>query len=129
MARTVESIMSQKEIILNEEINDVTVSAYKTDDAQELIVLIEGSIDSYNAQEFEAALKKLLEAGHANIIFGCAKLNYISSMGIGVFMNFLTAVKRKNGSILFAEVQAPVKKVFDNLGFSMFFTFKDKIEA
>jgi anti-anti-sigma factor len=119
--------MDQKEIILNEEINELTVSAYKTNAAKELFVLLDGSIDSYNAQDFEALLNKLLESGQAHIVFGCAKLNYISSMGIGVFMNFLTAVKKKEGSLLFAEVQEPVKRVFDNLGFSMFFTFKEKL--
>jgi anti-sigma B factor antagonist len=122
--------MSQREIVLQEEINDLVICASKAEPAaKELVISLDGSIDSYNAQDFETSLKKLTEAGHVNLIFACARLNYISSMGMGVFMNMLSSVKKKNGSILFVEVQEPVKKVFDHLGFSMFFTFKDTLET
>ncbi len=118
--------MNQREIVLQEEISDLVIHASKTDSAaKELIITLNGSIDSYNSQEFETILKKLTDSGHINMVFACAQLNYISSMGMGAFMNLLSALKKKGGSIIFSEVQEPVKRVFDHLGFSMFFTFRE----
>jgi anti-anti-sigma factor len=120
--------MSEQEIVLQEEINDLIVSAYKNDaNDKELIVTLDGAIDTYNSQAFEAALNKLVKMDYLHFVFGCAKLNYISSMGIGVFMNLLDALKKKNGTVVLAEVQELVNKVFDNLGFTIFFEFKERL--
>jgi anti-sigma B factor antagonist len=120
--------MSEPKVILDQTIRDLAVKAYKKDPAGNVIIVLEGAIESYNSNDFEEILKMLVAAGHLNLVFACSKLNYVSSIGIGVFMNLLTTIKKKNGSIVFAEVQEPVARVFDNLGFSVFFTFQDKLE-
>ncbi|RPJ06739.1 MAG: anti-sigma factor antagonist [Spirochaetaceae bacterium] len=120
--------MSDQQIVLQEEINDLVITAYKNNaNDKELIIALDGAIDTYNSQAFEAALNKLLELGHIHLVFSCNKLSYISSMGIGVFLNLLTTVKKRTGSIVFTEMQELVVKVFENLGFSIFFEFKERL--
>jgi anti-sigma B factor antagonist len=119
--------MKREQENMREEIDNLIIDSRRADDpAAELVITLDGSIDSYNSQEFETIMKKLMASWQGVMVFECGLLNYISSMGIGIFMNMLSAVKKTNGSIIFENVQKPVKKVFDNLGFSIFFTFRDK---
>jgi len=119
--------MSEGELILEQSIRDLAVRAYKRP-PDEVVISLDGAIESYNANDFEEILKMIVAAGHLKLVFACAKLTYVSSIGIGVFMNLLTTTKKKNGSMVFAEVPESVARVFDNLGFSVFFTFRDKLD-
>ncbi len=120
--------MSEPKLILEQSIRDLALKAYQKTEGGDVIVDLDGAIESYNANDFEEILKMIVAAGHLKLVFACAKLTYVSSIGIGVFMNLLTAIKKKNGSVVFAEVQESVARVFDNLGFSVFFTFRDKLD-
>jgi anti-sigma B factor antagonist len=119
--------MDISNVILEQSIKDLTLKAYKKQPGDELVVILDGAIESYNSAAFEEILKKLAAEGHLNFVFACAKLSYVSSIGIGIFMNMLSGLKKKNGSIVFAEVPEAVARVFDNLGFSVFFTFRDSV--
>jgi len=117
--------MSENETILEEEIENLSIKAHKND-AQDkgLIIILDGAIDTYNAQLLENILSKLIKDRYINLTFLCSKLNYISSMGIGIFTNLLGTLCKMNGAFIFSEVQEKVYSVFNSLSFVKFFTFK-----
>jgi len=117
--------MNERELVLKEEIDNLIITAYKNDaEANEVIIVLDGAIDTYNSQLFEKFLNDLIKSGYIYFSFLCAKLNYISSMGIGMFINLLANLTKKTGKITFLDVQEKVYNVFNNLGFVKFFNFK-----
>ena len=70
---------------------------------------------------------KILDAGFVNIICNSYNLNYVSSTGIGLFTDFLKLVKEKGGDLVLLSVQPKVYEVFQLLGFSQLFNFKEKL--
>jgi anti-sigma B factor antagonist len=121
------SHMSDPNTNLEENIKNLVIRTRPHETTDELVIGLTGSVESYNAQEFETVLKKIVEQGRLRLVFDCARLDYVSSIGIGVFMNLLSSVKKKNGTVVFAAVPEAVARIFDNLGFTVFFTFREKV--
>jgi anti-sigma B factor antagonist len=63
------------------------------------IITLEGFVDAHTAPQFESAVQTEIEAGRTRIIVDCARLNYISSAGLGVFMSFIEEVRELGGDI------------------------------
>ena len=118
--------MDGMKTIFEGEIENLVIKAIQQNEKENhLMIALSGAIDTYNSQQFEAILNKLIQSEYNNITFSCSMLNYISSMGIGVFMNMLSKLKKINGTITFSKVQDSVYRVFENLGFANFFIFKE----
>jgi len=94
-----------------------------------LIIVLNGYIDTYNANFLQKQIQKVIDAGFTCLIFHCGSLNHISSTGIGSFSAFLKAVKPKGGDLILTSVQPNVQEVFQLLGFSQFFNMKGNLEA
>ena len=92
-----------------------------------LLLSLTGYIDTYNSAYFQNCVQKVIENGFIKLIFHCGNLNYVSSTGIGSFTTFLKAVKPQGGDLILMEIQPKVHEVFQLLGFSQFFIFKDSI--
>lgn len=83
-----------------------------------LVVLsLDGFLDAHTAPQFETALQQELDAGHVQLIVDCAKLTYISSAGLGVFMGFIEEIRERGGDIKICSLIPKVVQVFDILGF------------
>ncbi len=93
-----------------------------------IIVNLNGYVDTYNSNYFQKQIEKIINAGYIRIIFSCYNLNYVSSTGIGYFTDFLKSVKSSGGDVVLVNVQPKVLEVFQLLGFSQFFTFKENIK-
>lgn len=113
----------------NEERDDsLRITLEQPEEAGSCIILyLNGYIDTYNSAFFQKRVAKVVEAGHINLIFNCAALNYVSSTGIGSFTAFLKMVKPKGGDIVLLDIQPKVYEVFQLLGFSQFFNIKDNL--
>jgi anti-anti-sigma factor len=119
--------MSDANYILESSIQNLTVKTRLHDTTDELVIILEGSVESFNAEDFKTLLRKITDGGPARLVFDCTGLTYVSSIGIGVFMDLLSTVKKKNGTVVFAAVPESVARIFDNLGFTVFFTFREKV--
>jgi anti-sigma B factor antagonist len=96
----------------------------------ELSVLsLDGFLDAHTAPEFEKAIQAEIDAGRLKLIVDCAKLTYISSAGLGVFMGFIEEIREKKGDIKICGLSAKVRNVFDLLGFSAIYDIMDDIPA
>ncbi len=99
---------------------------FKIDDVSNcILVVLNGSVDTYNSNYFQKSISKAIDAGFTKLIFNCTALNYVSSTGIGSLTNLLKAVKAKNGDIVLFGVKQKVFDAFRLLGFSQFFNIKN----
>ncbi len=82
---------------------------------------LKGYLDAHTAPELESVIQRLLEAKKFNILVNCRELTYISSAGLGVFMEFIEDVRKNNGDIKLSSMSPKVFNVFDLLGFPLLY--------
>jgi anti-sigma B factor antagonist len=82
------------------------------------VIALEGFVDAHTAPDFEQAIQAEIDAGRVRLIVDCAKLNYISSAGLGVFMSFVEEVRERGGDIKICGLAPKVKSTFEILGFN-----------
>ncbi len=86
------------------------------------VIALEGFLDAHTAPQFEEAIQSEIDAGRRNIVVDCARLLYISSAGLGVFMGFIGELRETGGDIKICGVAAPrVLQLFEVSGFKDLF--------
>jgi anti-sigma B factor antagonist len=85
------------------------------------VLALDGYLDAHTAPQFEKAIQDEFEAGRTQIVVDCARLNYISSAGLGVFMSFIEEIRDAGGDIKLAGIVPKVYQVFEVLGFPALF--------
>lgn len=94
------------------------------------VVSVRGRIDAVTAPEFEKGLSALMTGGDNILVLSLDGLEYISSAGLRSILSIAKQLKAKNGKLLFAGLQGPVKDVFKISGFgSIFSIFETETEA
>ena len=83
-----------------------------------LVVALHGSLDVITSPEAEKALQEQLDKGERSFILDLAKLDYVSSAGIRMFLAFLKRLKAAGGQVRFSGLIKPVRQVFDIAGLS-----------
>ena len=94
-----------------------------------IIVSLDGYLDAHTAPRFEEAIKTELDAGRNRIIVDAAKLTYISSAGLGVFMSFIEEIREQGGDIKICGLTLKVKRTFEILGFQEIFDILDDLPS
>ena len=113
----------------DEKDESLKISLEKLDEVEGgLILHLVGYIDTYNSNYFQKRVEKAVGAGFNRLVFHCGGLNYVSSTGVGSFTAFLKAIKPRGGELVLLEIQPKVYEVFQLLGFSQFFNFKDTLD-
>ena len=86
------------------------------------MVILDGRIDSTNANQFQDDLAPLMEGEHPDIDIDCTKLTYTSSQGLRVFLLLQKSVVSRDGQMVLRNMNPRVKEVFDITGFSNIIT-------
>jgi len=108
--------------------SEFTIDAHEHDKIR--ILSLKGYLDAHTAPQLETSFQKELESGHYKLVINFRDLNYISSAGLGVFMQFIEEVRKHEGDIKLANMSKRVYNVFDLLGFPVLFEiFEDEKEA
>lgn len=81
-------------------------------------VILEGRVDTTNANQFQKDLQPLMEAMNAEIIIDCSKMEYTSSQGLRSFLMLQKSVMAHQGTMKLVDMQPQVKEVFVITGFS-----------
>lgn len=89
------------------------------------ILELDGELDAHTASHLEDSLKSLITEGRRKIVVNFAKLEYISSAGLGVFMAYIEDVRSEGGDIKLTNMSAKVYNVFDLLGFPTLYDILD----
>ncbi len=67
-------------------------------DGENLVIFFDERVDTKNAAEVEAAIKKFAAANPAlNLEFDAENLEYISSVGLRILLKFRKLAKKKSG--------------------------------
>jgi anti-sigma B factor antagonist len=94
-----------------------------------VVLGLDGYLDAHTAPQFERAIETEFSGGHIRIVADCAKLDYISSAGLGVFMSFIEDIRAAGGDIKLCAIVPKVYQVFDVLGFPELFDIVDTVSG
>jgi anti-anti-sigma factor len=87
-----------------------------------------GFINAHTVKHFESALEDLVKIGHYNILLNCARLNYISSAGLGAIMGQIEIIRENGGDIMLSNLGESIFTIFDTLGFTQLYQVFDQEE-
>lgn len=90
-----------------------------------VLLTVRGFLDAHTFEELEKTINDLFEAGIHRLAVDLSGLDYISSAGAGVFIGAIGTAQESDGNIILMRPSPNVKEVFDLLGLSQIFTFKE----
>lgn len=92
------------------------------------VLALTGELDAHTASELEAAFEKCRQDENNKIVVNGARLLYISSAGLGVFLGYIDKIRERGGDIKIAALKPNVYNVFDLLGFPLLFNIVETEE-
>ena len=93
----------------------VTVKRIRRDTA---IVKIDGLVDAFTYSKLQRKLDDLLNNNFLRFGIDCTDLYYMSSVGVGIFINLFSVVNENGGDMVLIRPQGAVKDTLDLLGLS-----------
>ncbi len=94
----------------------------KTQNGSELVIALEGRLDTTTAPQLEAEIKSAIEGINA-LVFDFEKLDYISSAGLRVLLA-TQKIMNKQGTMVIRKVNETINEVFEVTGFSDILTIE-----
>jgi anti-anti-sigma factor len=95
-----------------------------------LTIGMKGRLDAATSKSVEEFLLQKIDAGEKYFVLDLSQLDYISSVGLRVFMMAAKRLKVVQGKIVVCSLQAPIKQVFEIAGFTNLFPmFDDRAAA
>ena len=92
--------------------------------ADGLVAILEGRLDTAAAPETEKAMSPLYECEGRDVIIDCTNLEYISSSGLPIFLGILKSAKPKGCHVYIKGISDDIRAVFAMTGFVNLFEFK-----
>lgn len=86
------------------------------------MVVLNGRIDTSNADQFQQDVAPLMEGENPDIDIDCTDMSYTSSQGLRIFLMLQKSVKARGGKMVMRNMNPQVKEVFDITGFSNIIT-------
>lgn len=93
-----------------------------------LLLPLAGYVDSYNAGSLRREVERLLSIGYVDLLFDLERVEYVSSLGMGTFVDLQKSARLLHGDVFLSRVQPRVYKIFKLLGFSTRFSSTDSVE-
>jgi anti-sigma B factor antagonist len=90
-----------------------------------VLLTIRGFLDAHTFEELEKTINDLFDGSSYKLAVDLSGLDYISSAGAGVFIGAIGTAQENSGNIILMKPGPNVKEVFDLLGLSQIFTFKE----
>ena len=110
--------------------NENTLSVRTERDEKAIIVCPLGRIDGSNVQILESAIQEQIEAGEKILVFDFEDLNYISSVGLRVFLVTARRTQAEGGKTVFCGLAEDIARVFEISGFNKILAvYKSRSEA
>lgn len=85
---------------------------------EEIVVAIEGRIDTITASELEHAVQPYFSQIGITLVFDCEKVSYVSSSGLRIILMAHKQVTAKGGKFIVRNLTPEVRSVIDMTGFS-----------
>ena len=81
---------------------------------------LSGEITAQNSYQVLRKIELCIFAGYTRLLFVCNHLDYLSSTGVGIFVDVLKSLRVRNGRLCLFEIQPRVYEVLQLLGFVTF---------
>lgn len=92
------------------------------DEGGKQLVVLEGRLDTTNADQFQKDIASLMTCQNPDIEFDCTNMEYTSSQGLRMFLMLQKSVMGRKGKMVMKNMKPQVKEVFDITGFSNIIT-------
>lgn len=79
------------------------------------VLIAEGDIDLYNANDLSQAIDTIFATGAGNLTLNLAGVHYIDSMGIGVLVSSHTKFNKAGRKLIIAGALSSVRDVFQRV--------------
>jgi len=96
--------------------------------ADPAIIKIEGRIDGLTSKQMQIEINEMLEAGIKNLILDFAGVYYLSSAGIGVFINEMKRFNAVGGQMFFVSLSKHILEIFKISGLCSVFKVFDSYQ-
>jgi anti-anti-sigma factor len=93
----------------------------ETRSAGAVTLALTGRLDGASSGAFETRMLTHIDAGDHRLVIDMAGLDYISSVGLRVFMVATKRLKPIGGRLVLCALQPTIKQVFDIAGFTPIF--------
>jgi anti-anti-sigma factor len=119
------NLTEQEQKLLHHEDQKLTVEFVPNEDTETLVLAIAGKVDTDNSPVAADLFKRVFELSSVpgTLILDTGRLTYASSTGIGMIAAIQIDCRRNGVTLKVANINDSVKKIFDLLGFSAFFSF------
>lgn len=94
-----------------------------------VLILVDGDIDTLTASQLQSCLTSQLTDTSQVFIIDMAKVRYISSMGLRVFLSHLKRVKARGGYMVISGAGQLVIDVFRMSGFLEYFEMTTDLDS
>ena len=94
-----------------------------------LVVGLKGRLDGGTSKTVEDYLLRQIDAGERVLVLDLAHLEYLSSVGLRVFMMVAKRLKVLQGKVVMCSLQGPIRQVFEISGFTRLFPVFDDRDA
>lgn len=91
------------------------------------VIKVKGYLDATTSEELDSKIDEMLKAKHFNIIVDLHEVEYVSSMGWGVFLSKIRDVRMNDGDLKLARMQPDVYEVYRVLEFELFLKSYDTL--
>ena len=93
--------------------NSVLEIAVENQSPGRVRVVLKGRLDTQTYAQCEKRLEPLLIPATKVLVFDCAQLDYLSSMGLRVLLKTTQTLSSLGGKCLLARLQPPIRAVID----------------
>lgn len=93
------------------------------------VVELAGRIDAASSPVLENLLNSLLDGGQCKIICDFSNNEYVSSVGLRVFLSALKRTVKAGGNLALCSLKPGIMEIFDMTGFTGLFSIFDSTEA
>ena len=88
-----------------------------------------GFVDRETIAQLDGQLSEALRTDRAQIVIDCAKLSYISSNGMGVFISYVNKARQQGGDIRLCNLKDVARTVITMLGLQRLFKVYETLDA
>ncbi len=100
----------------------MTMNVTITNQDNKTLVVLDGRLDTSNADQFQQDIALLMEGDKPDIDIDCTAMSYTSSQGLRLFLMLQKSVMARGGKMVMRNMNPQVKEVFDITGFSNIIT-------
>ncbi len=95
-----------------------------TVNSDNVLGVLDGRLDTAAAPQFTRDMQPLMDNADKHVVLDCAKLEFISSSGLRLFLSLRKEAIAKGGDVTIRNISPEVKQVFTITGFFSLFNFE-----